>query len=135
MGGALVGGSVARTLKMERSGAHDDAPGHRPRRPAAALGRDWSPDTAELSAREAGIAALGDRHWKVITSCREDAARVGRAPGLQRLVELTGMSEGELSHLFPGDVPALVARIAGVSRSPRRSRARSNDDTPRKVDS
>ncbi len=120
---------------MDRAGGHADASGHRPRRPAAALGRDWSPDTAERLAREAGIPALGDRHWKVVTSCREDAARLGRAPGLERLEELTGMSEGELQRLFPGDVPALVARIAGVSRTPRRSRDRSNEESPRKVDS
>lgn len=32
----------------------------------------WSPAVAEAIAEEVGLAPLTERHWKVITFCRED---------------------------------------------------------------
>lgn len=74
---------------------------------------EWSPARAESLARGAGLPALGDRHWKVIASAREEAARRGRAPHLRRLEELTGFATAELQVLFPGETEALITRIAG----------------------
>lgn len=37
----------------------------------------WTPEVAEAIAKDIGIDALSDQHWKVITFCREDAANQG----------------------------------------------------------
>lgn len=77
---------------------------------------EWSPDRAEALARLAGLGGLGERHWRVIASAREDAARRGRAPRLRRIQALTGLAAGELRLLFPGETEALITRIAGCER-------------------
>lgn len=77
---------------------------------------EWSPERAEALARRAGLGMLGERHWKVIASAREDAAHSGRAPRWRRILELTGLPAGELHLLFPGDSEALIIRIAGCDR-------------------
>jgi len=95
----------------------------------------WSPQDVPIRAREAGLGELDDRHWKVITSCREEAARTGRAPRLRRLAVLTGFDAAELRRLFRGDVETLVARISGVARWPEASRPRRGTGPQRKVGS
>jgi sulfur relay (sulfurtransferase) DsrC/TusE family protein len=99
----------------------------RPRPHARATTTDvpeWAPEDAGALALQAGIARLTDRHWMVIASCREEAARCGHAPGLRRLQMLTGLDAGELRELFPGKVETLIARIAGLTRDPIGPRAR-----------
>ncbi|HET9210132.1 MAG TPA: TusE/DsrC/DsvC family sulfur relay protein, partial [Thermoanaerobaculia bacterium] len=56
----------------------------------------WSPAVADEIAEEVGIAPLTERHWKVITFCREDAAREGQSPGLRRIAKLSGVDMKEL---------------------------------------
>jgi TusE/DsrC/DsvC family sulfur relay protein len=75
----------------------------------------WTPELAEILAREAGI-ALTDRHWKVITFCREDAAREGQPPGLRRIAKLSGVTMKELYELFPKGPGKLAAKIAGLPK-------------------
>ena len=65
----------------------------------------WTPEIGEALARESGL-ALGDQHWKVITFCREDAAREGGAPGLRRIAKMSG----------PKGPGKLAARIAGLPK-------------------
>ena len=74
----------------------------------------WTPEVAETLAREAGIPALTERHWKVLALCREDAARLGCPPDAVRISELSGFTAEELEHLFPEDPCRLAARIAGL---------------------
>ncbi len=93
------------------------------RRPA-----DWTPEDAPRIARESGLDALCDHHWKVIASCREEAARTGRVPGLRRLAVLTGFDVGMLRRLFPGDAEATVSRIAGLRG--RSGGTHAHDDRP-----
>ena len=76
----------------------------------------WSPAVAEAIAEEAGIAPLTERHWKVITFCREDAAREGQSPGLRRIAKLSGVDMKELYQLFPKGPGKLAARIAGLPK-------------------
>lgn len=90
---------------------------------------EWSPDRAEELARCAGVGMLGGRHWKVIASTREETARLGHAPRLRRIEELTGLAAGELNSLFPGDVEALIIRIAGCDRPPIDGRERTARDS------
>jgi len=76
----------------------------------------WSPAIAEEIAREAGIEPLTPEHWKVITFCREDAARVGVPPGLRRISKLSGVDTKTLYRLFPKGPGKLAARIAGLPK-------------------
>ena len=76
---------------------------------------DWSPEIAEALAREEGI-ELTDRHWAVLTFCREDAAREGTPPGLRRISKLSGVNMKELYQLFPKGPGKLAAKIAGLPK-------------------
>ncbi len=76
----------------------------------------WSPELAEAIAAESGIAALTDKHWKVITFCREDAAREGQPPGLRRISKLSGVNMKELYQLFPKGPGKLAAKISGLPK-------------------
>lgn len=75
----------------------------------------WNPELVPAIARTFGLHALEDRHWKVIMSCREEAARTGHAPQLREISALTGFDEQELHRLFPGDFVQLVAHVSGLS--------------------
>ena len=76
----------------------------------------WTPEVAEAIAGEAGLATLSDRHWKVITFCREDNADRGQPPGLRRISKLSGVSMKELYQLFPKGPGKLAARVAGLPK-------------------
>jgi tRNA 2-thiouridine synthesizing protein E len=76
----------------------------------------WTPALAESLARDTGVAPLTERHWKVITFCREDAAREGQPPGLRRISKLSGVDMKELYKLFPKGPGKLAARIAGLPK-------------------
>jgi len=78
--------------------------------------QQWTPQLAEVLARRAGIEPLTERHWKVITFCREDAAREGQPPGLRRIAKLSGVDMKELYQLFPKGPGKLAAQIAGLPK-------------------
>jgi len=79
-------------------------------------GEQWTPEVAEAIAAEVGIGPLTDRHWKVITFCREDAAQQGTPPGLRRISKLSGVDMKELYQLFPKGPGKLAARISGLPK-------------------
>jgi len=76
----------------------------------------WTPEIAEALARQVGLDSLGAEHWKVITFCREDAAKEGQPPGLRRIAKLSGVGTKDLYRLFPKGPGKLAARIAGLSK-------------------
>ncbi len=76
----------------------------------------WTPEIAEVLAEQAGIGPLSERHWKVITFCREDAAKTGQPPGLRRISKLSGVGTKELYQLFPKGPGKLAAKIAGLPK-------------------
>lgn len=76
----------------------------------------WTPEVAEALAREAGLETLTQKHWQVITFCREDAAKIGQAPGLLRIAKHSGVDMKELYKLFPKGPGRLAARIAGLPK-------------------
>jgi tRNA 2-thiouridine synthesizing protein E len=76
----------------------------------------WTPEVAEAIAKDIGIDELNDQHWKVITFCREDAAKEGQAPGLRRISKLSGVGTKDLYKLFPKGPGKLAARIAGLPK-------------------
>jgi TusE/DsrC/DsvC family sulfur relay protein len=75
----------------------------------------WTPEIGEALADEIGLRLTPD-HWKVITFCREDAAREGQPPGLRRISKLSGVGTKELYTLFPKGPGKLAARIAGLPK-------------------
>jgi dissimilatory sulfite reductase related protein len=76
----------------------------------------WTPEIAEYLADKEGIGPLTERHWKVITFCREDNAREGQPPGLRRISKLSGVGTKELYQLFPRGPGKLAAKIAGLPK-------------------
>ena len=76
----------------------------------------WTPDVAEAIAEEVGLPPLTDRHWQVISFCREDAAREGQPPGLRRISKMAGVTTKELYELFPKGPGKLAARVAGLPK-------------------
>jgi len=76
----------------------------------------WTPEVGEAIATQVGVASLTAEHWKVITFCREDAAREGQAPGLRRISKLSGVGTRDLYKLFPKGPGKLAARIAGLPK-------------------
>lgn len=79
--------------------------------------RQWTPAIGEALAHEAGLPPLTTLHWRVITLCREEAARTGRSPRAARLAKLAGLAPGELAELFPKSPETLAARVAGLPRA------------------
>jgi len=75
----------------------------------------WTPEIAEAIAAEAGI-TLTDKHWQVITYCREDAASQGESPSLRRISKNSGVSMKELYALFPKGPGKLACKIAGLPK-------------------
>ena len=76
----------------------------------------WTPEIAETLAEKEGIGPLTERHWKVITFCREDTAQTGQPPGLRRISKLSGVPMKELYQLFPKGPGKLAAKVAGLPK-------------------
>ena len=75
----------------------------------------WTTEVAEAIAREVGV-VLSPAHWKVITFCREDAAKQGQSPGLRRITQNAGVTMKDLYQLFPKGPGKLAAKIAGLPK-------------------
>jgi tRNA 2-thiouridine synthesizing protein E len=78
--------------------------------------QEWDKDIAVELAKEEGIPALSDAHWKVIEFCRKDAGATGKAPTLRRITAAGGVSTKELFALFPKGPAKKVARISGLGK-------------------
>ena len=76
----------------------------------------WTPEIGEAIAQEVGVWPLSEKHWTVITYCREDAAREGQSPGMRRISKSSGVSMKELYALLPKGPGKLAARIAGLPK-------------------
>ncbi len=78
--------------------------------------QQWTPEVAETLAKQVGIDPLTEKHWQVITFCREDAAREGQSPGLRRISKNSGVTMKELYKLFPKGPGKLAAKVAGLPK-------------------
>ncbi|HEX4955794.1 MAG TPA: TusE/DsrC/DsvC family sulfur relay protein [Thermoanaerobaculia bacterium] len=76
----------------------------------------WTPEVGEALASEVGLRPLSEKHWQVITFCREDAAKEGQSPTVRRIAKLSGVSMKELYELFPKGPGKLAAKIAGLPK-------------------
>jgi tRNA 2-thiouridine synthesizing protein E len=79
-------------------------------------GSQWTPQIGEEIARQVGVWPLTERHWNVITFCREDSAREGQSPGMRRIAKNSGVDMKSLYQLFPRGPGKLAARIAGLPK-------------------
>ena len=77
---------------------------------------DWTKEIAAEIAKEEGIEALTDAHWKVIDFCRANAATTGAAPTLRGITNGSGVSTKELFSLFPKGPAKKVAKISGLGK-------------------
>ena len=77
---------------------------------------EWTSEVAESMAIELGLAPLSDRHWTVLSFCREDAATERQPPGLRRISKRSGVGMKELYQLFPKGPGKLAARLAGLPK-------------------
>ncbi len=77
---------------------------------------DWTEEIAADIAKEEGIEALTDGHWKVINFMREDFKEKGQVPSIRRIKNAGGIPTKELYELFPGGPAKKAARIAGLSK-------------------
>ncbi|MEO8034111.1 MAG: TusE/DsrC/DsvC family sulfur relay protein [Acidobacteriota bacterium] len=75
---------------------------------------DWTPQVAEELAGIEGI-ALSEKHWCVIASSRELAARNGRPPSLGEVCSACGVTLKEVKALFPGQAAEVLARLTGAT--------------------
>ena len=74
----------------------------------------WTPTIAEAFAHTAGLDPMNDRHWKVISLCREWFARERRRPDLHFVATLSGIGVHDLTALFGQDPLTQIERIAGL---------------------
>ncbi len=78
---------------------------------------EWTKEIAAEIAKEEGIAALTDAHWKVIDFCREASKGLGgKSPTLRQITTGTGVSTKELFALYPKGPAKKVAHIAGLGK-------------------
>lgn len=75
----------------------------------------WTPSIAEGLARLHGVECLRGSHWRLVTLCREEAARSGACPTVDHMRKLSGMSLEALDELFAGDVRRVLAALAGLA--------------------
>ncbi|MFI6423921.1 TusE/DsrC/DsvC family sulfur relay protein [Promicromonospora sp. NPDC050880] len=76
----------------------------------------WREPMASEIAREAGIDALTERHWRVIEHVRHEYADKGTGPTVRALGKTSGVGVKELYELFPKGPAKLAAKIAGVPK-------------------
>jgi tRNA 2-thiouridine synthesizing protein E len=77
---------------------------------------EWSKEIAVELAKEEGLPALTDAHWKVIEYCRQDATATGKAPTLRQITSGAGVSTKDVFALFPKGPAKKVARISGLGK-------------------
>jgi len=77
---------------------------------------DWTKEIAQELAKEEGIDALTDMHWKVIDFMRADFKEKGQIPTIRRLKNTGGVPIKDLYKLFPDGPAKKSARISGLSK-------------------
>ena len=60
----------------------------------------WNESLAEALARDSGLAALTETHWKVIRAMRQNFAKSGSAPTMHRVCRDAGVERREVNELF-----------------------------------
>jgi tRNA 2-thiouridine synthesizing protein E len=77
---------------------------------------EWTKDIAAEIAKQEGIEALTEDHWKIIDFCRETGLESGAAPTLRQITTGTGLTTKDLFKLFPKGPAKKVAKISGLGK-------------------
>ena len=77
---------------------------------------EWTKEIAEVIAKQEGIEALTDDHWKIIDFCRQTGEESGSAPTLRQITTGTGVTTKELFKLFPKGPAKKVAKVSGLGK-------------------
>jgi tRNA 2-thiouridine synthesizing protein E len=77
---------------------------------------EWTKEIAEAIAKQEGIEALSEDHWKIIDFCRQAGEASGKAPTLREITTGTGLSTKELFKLFPKGPAKKVAKVSGLGK-------------------
>ena len=73
----------------------------------------WNKDIAEVIAKEEGIDALKEEHWKVIEFIQEDFKKRGELPTIRRIKKVGNIPTKDLYDLFPTGPVKKASKIAG----------------------
>jgi tRNA 2-thiouridine synthesizing protein E len=76
----------------------------------------WTKEMAAEIAREDGIPALTEGHWKVIGFLQADYRAQGTMPTIRRVTKVSGVGTKELYELFPGGPLKKSSRAAGLPK-------------------
>ena len=76
----------------------------------------WSEEVARTLAREEGLEALSEAHWRVLRFVRNYYLEEGKEPMNHRIKLGTGMSIKEIERLFPEGINRGVKRLAGLPK-------------------
>jgi len=76
----------------------------------------WNEAVAEALAREAGLPALTEDHWKVLRFMRDTWLSTGQAPTIRSLGKESGVDVKTLYKLFPKGPAKLAAKLAGIPK-------------------
>jgi tRNA 2-thiouridine synthesizing protein E len=76
----------------------------------------WTEEMAADLARDEGIDALGDRHWRVLRFVRREYEEKGSGPTVRALGKTSGVPVKELYELFPKGPAKVAAKIAGIPK-------------------
>ena len=77
---------------------------------------EWTPEIAEVLAKEEGIDELTEAHWTVINFVRDEFNKTGKSPTLRAISKRSGVNTKELYALYPKGPAKKVARIAGLGK-------------------
>jgi len=77
---------------------------------------EWTEDLAAILAKNIGIDALSDGHWKVLRFLREDFEAQGETPGLRRITGEIGVPTKDLFVLFPKKPGKKMAYVSGLPK-------------------
>jgi dissimilatory sulfite reductase related protein len=78
--------------------------------------QQWREEMAPEIAREAGIEALTEQHWRVVKFMRHEYGEKGTGPTVRALSKTSGVSIKDLYQLFPKGPAKLAAKIAGIPK-------------------
>ena len=77
---------------------------------------EWTKDIAAEIAKEEGIDALTDEHWKVIDFCRANPTGNGKSPTLREITQGANVPTKDLFKRFPKGPAKKVAKISGLGK-------------------
>jgi tRNA 2-thiouridine synthesizing protein E len=77
---------------------------------------EWTKEIAAEIAKQEGIKALTEDHWKIIEFCRQAGEESGVSPTLRQITTGTGVTTKELFKLFPKGPAKKVAKVSGLGK-------------------